>query len=90
MNIAGMGYLQSITIHVDNAVIFENPDLDATPIREHQIREFAYRHLVEQTDRNWSFVEENTEFARAKVIIHLFRDSQGVYAQTTVKFIPHS
>lgn len=90
MNTADIGYLQSITIHVDNDVIFENLDLNALPIPEHKIREFAYQHLVEQTDRDWSFVDDNIEFARAKFITHWFRDSQGVYAQITVEFIPHS
>ena len=90
MNTAGIGHLQSITIHVNNDLIFENLDLNAPPIREYQIREFAYRSLVEQTGRDWSFVDDNTEFGRAKFITHWFRDSQGISAQTTVKFIPHS
>ena len=90
MNTADIGYLQSITIHVDNDVIFENLDLNALPIPEQKIREFAYRHLVEQTDRDWSFVDDYTEFGRAKFITHWFTDSQGISAHTTVTFIPHS
>ena len=90
MNRVTTGALQSIKIEVGNELILEDPDFRAEAIREDDIRDFVHQKLVETTNKDWSYVDVHTKFARAKYMTHQFRDSQGEEAQTTVKFVPYS
>ena len=90
MNRVTTGDLQSITIEVGNELILEDPDFRSEAIREDRVRGFVHQKLVEQTNRDWSFVDVHTTFAFGKYMAHRFRDSQGEEAQTTVKFVPYN